>query len=341
MTATNTMKQILILYTGGTIGMDYLDGVLQVIPGLFKSQLDKLIKSTQINLELIEYTNLIDSSDITTQHWQQMINDIAINYDKFDGFVIVHGTDTMAYTASILSFALRNLGKPVVLTGAQLPLIHLRSDGWNNLTDSLYAAAQEDLCEVVIVFNHMMLRGSRAQKVSTNKFFGFNSVDEEPLATFGINIEWHKKRWLTINQHTFTPVTLKQCKILDISLRPGFTTDFIADTLLNTPLDGLILQTYGSGNFPIHNKHLMNALQYANNNGVIIINITQVIEGRVTSDYANSTLPWLGIVSGHDMTPEATLAKLNVLLSMNNTDIESIKIAMAQNIIGELTENNV
>ncbi len=333
------IKQILILYTGGTIGMDYLDGMLQIIPGLFKSQLEMLVKSTQVKLELIEYKNLIDSSDITTEHWQQMIDDINVNYNKFDGFVIVHGTDTMAYTASVLSFALQGLSKPVILTGAQLPLVHLRSDGWNNLIDSLYAASQDDLCEVVIVFNHTMLRGSRAQKISTNKFLGFDSVDEEPLATFGINIEWHKKRWLKHQDRSFVPIKLKTFKVLDISLRPGFTTEFIGDTLLNTKLDGVILQTYGSGNFPIHNKRFMTGLRHANDVGVIIVNITQVIEGRVTSDYINSQLPGFGVVNGCDMTPEAALAKLNVLLSSGKT-LEVIKLDMVRNLVGELTESN-
>ena len=329
-------KKVLILYTGGTIGMDYVDGVLHVIPDLFRSQLKRLVKSTDIVLELIEYTHLIDSSDITIEHWQQMITDISTHYNDFDGFVIVHGTDTMAYTASVLSFALRGLGKPVILTGAQLPLVHLRSDGWNNLTDALYAAAQSDLCEVAIVFNHMLLRGSRAQKISTNKFFGFDSVDEEPLATFGINIEWHKKRWLKYKECEFSPIQLKSFRVLDLSLRPAFTTEFIADTLLNTPLDGLILQTYGSGNFPIHNVRFMEGLRAASNAGVIIVNITQVIEGRVTNEYANSKLPGFGIVSGYDMTPEAALAKLNVLLS-SGMHIAEIKRAMTKNLVGELT----
>ena len=333
------VKKILILYTGGTIGMDYVDGMLQIIPGLFKSQLEKLVSIARVKLELIEYSNLIDSSDITTENWVQIINDISQYYNDFDGFVIVHGTDTMAYTASVLSFALPGLGKPVVLTGAQLPLVHLRSDGWNNLIDSLYAASQDDLCEVVIVFNHMMLRGSRAQKISTNKFFGFDSVDEEPLATFGINIEWHKKRWLQRKLVAFKPVQLKQCNVLDISLKPGFTTEFIANTLLNTQLDGVVLQTYGSGNFPVHHTRLMNGLQYASSNGVVIVNITQVIEGRVTSDYVNSKLPGFGVVSGCDMTPEAALGKLNVLLSMD-ISVDEIKESMTQNLVGELTENN-
>ena len=332
------MKKILILYTGGTIGMDYTKSGLAPLPGLFKSQIDTLEPNKDLEVDLIEYEQLIDSSDIRLEHWQRMINDISTNYEYYDGFVIIHGTDTMAYTASVLAFALRGLDKPVILTGSQLPLVHRRSDGWNNLIDALFAANRSDLNEVAIAFNHKLLRGCRAQKVSTYRFFGFDSVDEEPLAEFGININWFTKRWLKATRFSFAPVIPNPARILDLSMRPGFTTDFIAETLVNTELDAVVLQTYGSGNIPIHNHKLVKALKSAVDRGVIIVNITQVIEGRVSSDYASSCLHDLGIVSGCDMTIEAALAKLLVLLSSKMSK-ESIKAAMSENLVGELTEN--
>ena len=332
------MKKILILYTGGTIGMDYTKSGLAPLPGLFKSQIDTLEPNKDLEVDLIEYEQLIDSSDIRLEHWQRMINDISTNYEYYDGFVIIHGTDTMAYTASVLAFALRGLDKPVILTGSQLPLVHRRSDGWNNLIDALFAANRSDLNEVAIAFNHKLLRGCRAQKVSTYRFFGFDSVDEEPLAEFGININWFTKRWLKATRFSFAPVIPNPARILDLSMRPGFTTDFIAETLVNTELDAVVLQTYGSGNIPIHNHKLVKALKSAVDRGVIIVNITQVIEGRVSSDYASSCLHDLGIVSGCDMTIEAALAKLLVLLSSKMRK-ESIKAAMSENLVGELTEN--
>ena len=332
------MKKVLIIYTGGTIGMDYTPQGLTPVPGLFKSQIDTLDPIPDVQLDLIEYEQLIDSSDIRLEHWQRMIKDIADNYEAYDGFIIIHGTDTMAYSASVLSFALRGLDKPVVLTGSQLPLVHRRSDGWNNLIDALFAANRSDLNEVAIVFNNKLLRGCRAQKVSTYRFFGFDSVDEEPLAEFGITMNWFTKRWLKATRFSFAPVMPQPAKILDLSMRPGFTTDFIIDTLNNTELDAVVLQTYGSGNIPINNLALVDALKAAVARGVIIVNITQVIEGRVSNDYASSCLHDLGIISGCDMTIEAALAKLLVLRS-TGMNIANLKAAMSESIVGELTES--
>jgi L-asparaginase len=202
------MKKVLIMYTGGTIGMDYTDNGLSVVPGLFKSQLHQLAPVANVHVDLIEYEHLIDSSEISTAHWVQMIDEITAAYDNYDGFVIAHGTDTMAYTASVLAFALRGLGKPVILTGAQLPLVHRRSDGWSNMIDALYSAVQPDLNEVAIAFNHKLFRGCRSQKVSTDKFIGFDSMDKTPLAEFGINVSWYKKHWIRSKQFEFLPVTL-------------------------------------------------------------------------------------------------------------------------------------
>ena len=318
--------------------MNYTEQGLQPIPGLFREQINQLEPDKNVHVDLIEYEQLIDSSDVRLEHWQRMIRDVSENYEQYDGFIIIHGTDTMAYTASILAFALRGLDKPVILTGSQLPLIHRRSDGWSNLMDALFAACREDLNEVAIAFNHKLLRGCRAQKVSTYRFFGFDSVDEEPLAEFGININWFTKRWLKATRFSFAPVVPHPAKILDLSMRPGFTTDFIAETLHNAELDAVVLQTYGSGNIPIHNKKLVSGLKAAVERGTIIVNITQVIEGRVSNDYASSALHDLGIVSGCDMTIEAALAKLQVLLSCKMSK-NNIKAALSENLVGELSEN--
>lgn len=332
------MKKILVLYTGGTIGMDYTDDGLQPVKGLFKSQLDQLTPVSDVEISLIEYDELIDSSDIGLAHWQKMVQDIAEYYEEYNGFVIVHGTDTMAYTASVLAFALRGLDKPVILTGAQLPLVHRRSDGWNNLIDALCSAAHDGLHEVCIAFNHKLLRGARAQKISTSKFIGFDSLDEAPMAEFGINIAWYPQRWIKSNDFNFSPIIPKDIKVLDLSLRPGFTTDFIIKTLNNTSAQAIILQTYGSGNIPIHNQALVDAIQNATARGILIVNITQVIEGRVTVDYAGGNkLSKLGVIDGCDMTVEAALGKLLVLLSTSRSH-NVIKRSISKNLVGELTE---
>lgn len=335
---SNNKQKILILYTGGTIGMDYTNCGLKVIPGLFSSQLKELSPTNDLSIDLIEYDNLIDSSDIQIEDWQQIINHIAEFYDEYDGFVIIHGTDTMAYTASMLSFALRGLDKPVIITGAQLPLVHRRSDGWTNIIDALFSASQSDLHEVAITFNNKLFRGCRAQKISTNRFIAFDSVDEEPLAEFGIEIEWHKKRWLKSSGYSFTPILPQKFNIIDLVLRPGYTTDFIADVLENNhDLHGVILQTYGSGTIPMKHQKLVNAIKSACDRGVVVISITQVNEGTVSHDYANSQLGGLGVINGKDMTPEAALAKLTILLSAK-MNLNNIKKSIFKNLVGELTE---
>ena len=178
-------RRILLLYTGGTIGMDDTEHGLAPVPGLLPRLIERIVHR-DISLEVVEYPELIDSSAITLAHWNRIIGDIVRHYDQYDGFIVVHGTDTMAYTASILAFALQGIGKPVVLTGSQLPLVRARSDGWNNLADALEAASQPDLHEVVIVFSSVMLRGCRARKVDAARFHGFDSPNCPVLAEFGI-----------------------------------------------------------------------------------------------------------------------------------------------------------
>lgn len=334
------MKKILILYTGGTVGMDYTENGLSVVKGLFASQLKSLTVVANAQLDLIEYPDLIDSSDIDLSHWVKIITDVTNYYDTYDGFVVVHGTDTMAYTASILAFALRGLTKPVILTGAQLPLVHRRSDGWFNLVDAIYAAMQPDLNEVAIAFDHKLLRGCRAQKVSANRFSGFNSVDEEYLADFAINIGWHKKHWLKASGYAFSPIIPKEIKVLDLTLRPGYTTDFIAESLLNTGASAVILQTYGSGTIPIHNKKFIDALCASTARGVIVVSITQVREAKIENNYLNSKLSKFGVIGGGDMTPEAAIAKLWILLS-SNLGKHGIINAIKSNLVGELRNEDV
>ncbi len=331
------MHKILVLYTGGTIGMDYTTEGLVVKADLFLSQLKLLSPFNNVIIDLIQYEQLIDSSDINMLVWQKIIDDIKLYYDNYKGFIIIHGTDTMALTASILSFALQGLNKPIVLTGAQLPLINRRSDGWANLVDALYTAIQDDLQEVVIVFNHKLYRGCRTQKVSTNSFWGFDSVNDKPLADFGININWHKKRWLKLAKEEFDPVVLKDIRVLELILRPGYTTDFIIEVLNNTDARAIVLQTYGNGTIPMSNSNFVTAIKNATSRGIIIVSVTQVIEGFVNSEYKNSKLDNLGVISGKDMTPEATLCKLWVLLSMNLTDDE-VKRRMSISLVGELSD---
>ena len=333
------MKKILVIYTGGTIGMYYNRlGVLKVKRGFLQSQLNTL-SIINTTIELKEYDKIIDSSDVNISFWQQLISDIQELYYQYDGFIILHGTDTMAYTASVLSFALCGISKPIIITGSQLPLIHKRSDGWGNITDALYASIQGDLHEVALVFNHKMFRACRVKKISTNNYSGFNTPDREILADFGLNINWRKLLWRKATGFSFSPITPKNKKIITFYLTPGQQIEFIANAVMEQSFDAVILQTYGSGTVPYSNHKLIKALTHLLETNTLTVNISQVLDGVVSDEalYGNSDLKKFGVISGYNMTIEATFAKILILLS-SNMDVATIKETISKNTIGEITE---
>lgn len=312
------MSHLCILYTGGTIGMDHTPAGLAPVPGLLPRLLERL-QAPGRSFDLIEYPQLIDSSAITIAHWNQLIADIASRYQQYDGFVVIHGTDTMAYSASVLAFALQGLAKPVVFTGSQLPLVHPRSDGWSNLADAFEAAAQPDLHEVAIAFNRLLLRGSRARKVDAASFAGFDSPNAEPLASFGIEANWHRERWLAPSGQTLQPVLLKQdAKVAALMLTPGASAGLFGQLLHSGGLDGALLLSYGNGNAPAE-PALLAGVRAATAAGTLVLNLTQVPRGAVeVGAYAASQpLAQAGALPGADLTPEAALAKLTVLASLD------------------------
>jgi len=312
------MIRLCILYTGGTIGMDHTPAGLAPVPGLLPRLLERL-RTPGREFDLVEYPQLIDSSAITVAHWKQLIADIAGRYDDYDGFVVIHGTDTMAYSASVLAFALRGLSKPVVFTGSQLPLVHPRSDGWGNLADAMEAASQPDLAEVVVVFNRLMLRGGRARKVDAASFAGFDSPNAAPLATFGIEANWRRQEWRAPGRQPFAPVTLnEQAKIAALMLTPGAGAALFGQLLQTDGLDGALLLSYGNGNAPAE-PALLQGVRQATAAGALVLNLTQVQRGAVeVGAYAASQpLAQAGAIPGADMTPEAALAKLTVLAALD------------------------
>lgn len=329
-------RRILILYTGGTIGMDETPDGLAPVPGLLPRLMQRF-ESDDLHFDIVEYAQLIDSSAITIDHWNQLIGDISANYAKYDGFVVIHGTDTMAYTASVLAFALRGLGKPVVLTGSQLPLVHPRSDGWGNLADALAAASQPDLAEVVLVFDRVMLRGCRARKVDAAHFNGFDSPNAPHLAHFGIHIDWQRALWRPA-QGEFKPVTLDaQAEVWMLMLAPGRTAAMFGATLAANPPAGAVLLSYGNGNAP-DDPELMDGIRTATQAGTLLLNLTQVLRGKVdVGAYAASQpLARAGGLSGGDMTPEAALAKLTVLAALNLPSTQARELLM-QDWAGEVS----
>lgn len=333
-------KSIYIAYTGGTIGM--VKSNLGYIPkdGFmtdYLNSLSELQRPEMPSFFVHEYAPLIDSSDMSPSDWQRIADDIKDNYDKYDGFIILHGTDTMAYTASALSFMFENLSKPVIITGSQIPISELRSDGQSNLLNALHIAASYPINEVTLFFNNTLLRGNRCTKSHADGFKAFSSPNFPPLITAGINInlsgvaQLDKKSNQPFIVHPITPQPIGI-----VMLYPGISADVIRN-VLRQPVNALILLTFGVGNAP-QDPEMLKEIKEATDRGVIVMNLTQCLAGKVNmGGYATgNALAQAGVLSGYDMTVEAALAKLHFLLSQN-MPTESIRSLMQQNIHGELT----
>ncbi|GAA0857537.1 asparaginase [Aliiglaciecola litoralis] len=331
-------KQIYVAYTGGTIGMRPSSQGYVPVPGFLTETLAKMPefhRDEMPSFTIHEYDSLIDSSDMSPLDWQQIANDIQANYADYDGFIILHGTDTMAYTASALSFMLEDLCKPVIVTGSQIPLAELRSDGQVNLLNALYIAANYPIAEVSLYFNNKLYRGNRSRKVDADGFDAFGSPNYPVLLSAGINIELGAGEIATQTKSTLTVSQISSQPIGVITLYPGISADVIKNTL-QQPVKALILLSYGVGNAP-QNAALLEQLRLAEKNDILVLNCTQCFRGKVNMNgYANGhVLREVGVVSGNDMTPEAALAKLHYLLS-KDLPMKEIKRQLLTNLRGEL-----
>src|SRR5438477_1261632 len=285
-----------------------------------------------------EYTPLLDSSNMTPREWVAIARDIATNYRGYDGFVVLHGTDTMAYTASALPFMLRVLGKPVVITGSQIPLCEVRNDARENLITSLLIAAKYDIPEVCLYFGGKLLRGCRAVKVSASGFAAFASPNVPPLGTVGIDIEiaWDlvrkPRRRQTLRVDDFGSAVVSALRLF-----PGISPELVHN-VLRPPLQGLVLEAYGVGNGPENDRDFIAALAEATSRGVVIVDCTQCLEGSVDlGEYATgSALARAGVISGYDMTAEAALTKLYYLFGRGDSP-SRVKREMLRDLRGEMT----
>lgn len=332
-------KNIYVAYTGGTIGMRPSNQGYVPVAGFLSSTLAKMPefhRQEMPQFTIHEYDSLIDSSDMSPLDWQQIADDIQNNYADYDGFIILHGTDTMAYTASALSFMLEGLSKPVIVTGSQIPLANLRSDGQVNLLNALYIAANFPIAEVSLYFNNTLFRGNRSRKIDADGFDAFGSPNFRPLLKAGIDIELIEGK---VTTHASTPLSVSKVSpqpIGVVTLYPGISAEVIRNTL-QQPVKALILLSYGVGNAP-QNSALLEQLREAEKNNIIVLNCTQCFSGKVNmSGYANGhVLREVGVVSGNDMTPEAALAKLHYLLS-KDLPVKEIKRQLLANLRGELS----
>ncbi len=292
--------------------------------------------------DYLELTPAIDSADMTPVHWQRIAQTILDNYDDYAGFIVLHGTDTMAYTASMLSFLLLGIDKTVILTGSQIPLVEPCSDGANNLLVSLQLIAKSVVPEVCIYFANQLFRGNRATKISTSSMIAFESTNYPVLGAFENQLKLFQRRWLPPSLSRFSPSdlpSLSDGQVAVIYVTPGMPAS-VMQSAIDGGVKGLVIVSFGSGNVPASNADLMQSLNYASEKGVIVVNVSQCAGGQVDTTYAASLpLQKAGVVSGGDMTIEAAVTKLLYLLARYSGDSEKIRRFLTVDICGEITES--
>ena len=337
---------ILIIYTGGTIGMvqNTVSGVL--VPVKFDHIQEEVPDLNRLgyNLQVVTFSPPIDSSNMTPAIWIKIANTIERNYNKYDGFVILHGTDTMAYTASALSYMFENLEKPIVLTGAQLPIGILRTDGKENLITAIQIAAAKKngiaiVPEVCVYFNSKLFRGNRISKRHADDFSAFSSVNYPSLANAGVEIKYFSENiHHSANKGLLKVRTHFDENVVVLKFFPGMGR-VVFENILNIPgLKGVVLESFGSGNIPT-NRWMISQIKNAIKRKIIFLNITQCQGGAVNMGRysTGNELENAGVVSGKDMTTEAAITKLMFLLGQG-LEQEEIKWHLNKSLIGEISE---
>ena len=342
------MSRVLLIYTGGTIGMGCNAKTGALEPLRFDQLSKQMPELEQISadIDVHQFAPPIDSSDMTPRLWSHLVRIIADNYEQYDGFVILHGTDTMAYTASALSFMLENLTKPVILTGSQLPIGQLRTDGKENLITSIeIASAKHDdgrpvVPEVCIYFSGKLLRGNRSTKINADGFNAFDSFNYPHLADAGVTIVYHEEFILKPDyDKPMTPHFALDPNVVVFTLFPGIQDNIVRHVLDAPELRAIVMRSYGSGNAP-QRPWLMKMLSDASNRGVNIINISQCAEGTVEMARYDTgyQLQEAGVISGRDATVESAVTKL-MFLQSHYDDPAQVSQLMRKSIRGEMTDN--
>lgn len=337
------MTKILIIYTGGTIGMVNDPNTNALIPFDFKQIQQNVPELARLNyhLDVHSFEPILDSSNMDPVIWAELANLIERTYGDYDGFVVLHGSDTMAYTASALSFMFNNLGKPVVLTGSQLPIGEIRTDAKENLITALEIVATKFndkpmVPEVCIYFDYQLFRGNRSIKYNSEKFEAFQSPNYHILAEAGVNLSFYNNYITEQPSAAFTVETTFNANIGVLKLYPGITIQAV-QAITRSSVDAIVLETFGAGNTTTA-QWFIDSLQDALDNGKLIVDISQCLGGSVElGKYETSKqLQQMGVISGFDMTFEATVTKLMYLMGQGLESAEITQL-MEQSLRGELT----
>ena len=330
-------SSILMIYTGGTIGMKEDPSIQALRPFDFSQILEEVPELAKFACRIDSFTfdPLIDSSDVEPALWVSLAGIIESQYDNYDGFVILHGTDTMAYSASVLSFMIEGLTKPIIFTGSQLPIGVPRTDGKENLISAVEIAAAKDrngnaiVPEVCIYFDNVLIRGNRATKINSDNFRAFRSENLAPLAEAGISIRYNTAEIRKPDSWNIKPSFHKHLdtRVSILKMHPGITPDVVKHILCSTETRAVIIETYGAGNAPSKDWFL-SAVKEAAKMGKILMNVTQCIAGSVNMDiYATGkSLKDAGVMNGYDSTTESALGKLFYLMGLfqDNTLVKSM-----------------
>ena len=343
---THQKSSVLLIYTGGTIGMKEDPSTLALKPFDFSSLMDEVpeLHKFALHIEACTFDPPIDSSDIEPAMWQKLAGIIADNYALYDGFVVLHGTDTMAYSASALSFMLEGLGKPVIFTGSQLPIGRPRTDGKENLISSVEIASAREpdgsatVPEVCIYFNSLLLRGNRSTKTDASGFEAFSSPNLPPLARAGIDISYNDDLIRRRSGETFKAHFGLDTRVSILKVHPGITERVVADILLGSGTRAVIIETFGCGNAPSR-EWFLDIVKQSADSGKILLNVTQCPKGKVNMDLYSTgrALKDAGVLSGCDITTESALGKLFFLMG-HSSDNEYVKQQITKNLRGEISK---